>query len=66
VGGVVAWERRSGAAAALGEAIGGGDGAPGAVWGRRQGGGSGGGSGRETKRERELSPRGLSATLINQ
>eukprot|EP00267_Zea_mays_P054541 XP_020407783.1 heterogeneous nuclear ribonucleoprotein A1-like [Zea mays] len=34
VGGVVASERRSGAAAALGEAVGGSDGAPGGVWGR--------------------------------
>eukprot|EP00267_Zea_mays_P047839 XP_020400339.1 glycine-rich cell wall structural protein 1.0-like [Zea mays] len=35
VGGVVAWDRRSGAvAAALGEAVGGSDGAPGGIWGR--------------------------------
>jgi hypothetical protein len=44
VGGGVAWERRSGAAAALGEAVGGGSGAPGEVRGRRRcGGGAGGG-----------------------
>jgi hypothetical protein len=35
MGGVVAWERWSGAAVALREAVGGSDGAPGGIWGER-------------------------------
>jgi hypothetical protein len=65
--------RRLGVAAALGEAVGGDDGAPGGIRGWR-GGGVGGGAGggrrlksswRSLKREsREMSPHGLSAALI--